>query len=481
MSEPKRLHPVAMILNILHSFRQWLVSLLPVVILSIGNGRLLFIGIFAVVLAVFYIGYSVVSWYRYTYWIEEDQLRIEHGVVIRKKRSISKHRIQSIDLTQNIIHRIFGLTKVHIETAGTDLGIDAALHAVTMAEGKAIHDRLKYKKEQGSEDVFNDEKMPAEMYSSQKVDMTSLLVAGSTSASFGVILGILGLLVTELDSLIPDHYYSQATNWLFSQAVQTLILLAITALIIMWFFGILTTVIQYWKFTITRYEKELFMTRGLLEKKQSTIPLKKIQAVGIKESLLRQPLGFCTIYVEVASGALGKDGDTATLLFPILRKKHALSFIKELLPEFAFEQMNWGRPPSRALPYYLFRWIIIPLIACIVVAIYSLEWFYLPLAALGLALCIAYSQFKSAGYEIQEKQLLIQSRILNKDMVIMPHKRLQSMSKKQHILHKRHQLANLETAILSTITGRRVALLELEEKDTERIINWYSYRKQHLS
>src|SRR5699024_1446035 len=64
------------------------------------------------------ITFSILSWYRFSYRVENEELRIEYGIFIRNKRYISKNRIQSIDLTAGVVHRLFRLVQVQIETAG---------------------------------------------------------------------------------------------------------------------------------------------------------------------------------------------------------------------------------------------------------------------------------------------------------------------------------------------------------------------------
>src|SRR5699024_12406395 len=75
---------------------------------------------------------------------------------------------------------------------------------------------------------------------------------------------------------------------------------ALILFIVSWILGIVRTIIKYGNFTITKDDGELLITRGLLEKRQLTIPLRRIQAIGMKESMIRQPLGYITVFAEVA-------------------------------------------------------------------------------------------------------------------------------------------------------------------------------------
>ncbi len=265
---------------------------------------------------------------------------------------------------------------------------------------------------------------------------------------------------------------------MFSQAIQILILLAIVALIILWLLGILVTLIQYWDFTITRYEKELFITRGLLEKKQSTIPLKRIQAVGVVETIIHQPLGLAKIYVDIASGEMGSDSEMHTVLFPLIRKSEVQNFLRELLPEYEYNIEQWISLPKRAFPYYLFRLAILPLIVTIVFYFTLTDWAYIPLIVTILACLLAYFQYKTIGYEIKGEHLFIRNRDLSKDTIIVKHRRLQAMKKKNNILFKKKQnLASLDTAILNKFLGRHFIVRDLEQEDVDKISDWYSYQK----
>ena len=79
---------------------------------------------------------GIISWLRYTYRVEDGELRIESGVFVRKKRYIPFERIQSLDFSEGILQRPFGLVKVRVETAGSSGSQDAeaVLTAITKAE-----------------------------------------------------------------------------------------------------------------------------------------------------------------------------------------------------------------------------------------------------------------------------------------------------------------------------------------------------------
>ncbi|WP_232824286.1 PH domain-containing protein [Paraliobacillus zengyii] len=481
MSEPKRLHPAAIIFRAINTIRQSIFGLLPIILIASNDGFFKYVILGVIVLTIVFIVLNVIGWMKFTYQLDEDQLRIEQGIFIRKKRTISKHRIQSIDLSQNIIHRIFGLTKVQIETAGSDQDVDAALSAVTFTEGQWLHDQLKAKRPtttNSEEKLVEDDTKSEGDYPSRTISFRKLFIAGTTSGSFGIILALLAFLSSQVETLIPDKFYQETTTWLISQAIETIVLLSILFFIGVWLVGILGTMIKYGNFTITRYEEELYITRGLLEKKQTTIPLKRIQAVGITQSIIRQPLGLATIFVEIAGGETDKQEGTNTILFPLLSKNKIHDFLDEIIPEYSDLPENYTALPKRALPYYLLRSTWIPILASIAVGIFFIDWIWIPLIILALSILLGILTHRTTGFKLTESMLTLQMRQLSKETIMLKQKRIQAFEKKQHILHREQGLATLKGSILNNFFGRNYILAELEEEDVDRIGDWYSYNNE---
>src|SRR5688572_29934520 len=105
MSDPKRLHPIAVLLNIIKSIKELVIPFLLVVVIPGKNegipGWIQPLVIAIIILLI--IGNAFLQWLRFTYRIEEGEFRIESGVFVRKKRYIKFDRIHSIDISEGII------------------------------------------------------------------------------------------------------------------------------------------------------------------------------------------------------------------------------------------------------------------------------------------------------------------------------------------------------------------------------------------
>ncbi|UOK58230.1 PH domain-containing protein [Bacillus sp. OVS6] len=186
MSEPKRLHPASAILTF---FKQLKDGIFPVIVLFFVNDYKIYFFIGLAVILIAMIIYSIISWMKYTYRIEENELRIEFGIFVKKKRYIPIERIQSINESAGIIQQIFGLVKLQLETAGGGAEAEAVLTAVTKEEARRINTALAERK---NEMVDPDEAAMTikedKTYLTYKIGVKELLVAASTSSGIGVVL-----------------------------------------------------------------------------------------------------------------------------------------------------------------------------------------------------------------------------------------------------------------------------------------------------
>lgn len=87
---------------------------------------------------IFLIVSSIIKWRKFTYRIEEDELRIEEGLLTKKKRYIPIERIQTVNTSAGIIQQIFKLVKLQVETAGGGKEAEVTLAAISQAEAEHI-------------------------------------------------------------------------------------------------------------------------------------------------------------------------------------------------------------------------------------------------------------------------------------------------------------------------------------------------------
>ncbi|WP_026023046.1 PH domain-containing protein [Paenisporosarcina sp. TG20] len=486
--ERYQLHPIAAVVNFIKGLKD---LIFPFIIIFVANG---FQGgsaspghwtsyipyIIGTVILAFVLISGIIKWKRFVYWFNEDELCIEYGLFVKKKRYIPFERIQSLNYTEGLLHRPFKLVKITIETAGSGASTEAEaeLIAITRDAAKQIETEIasaqKRKSLKTSDIAAIDEHTVEEQIKSIpifRMTMKDLLILATTSGGIGVVLSGLVVFLTQFSELIPyEQIYDEVV--VFLKFGFFLVVITIFAFVLVgWIISVILTTLNYYQFTIVQEEDQIVLTRGLLEKKKVTIPISRVQGIRIIESPFRQMFGYCTVIVESAGGSM-EDQDKKIRLFPLIKKKKIKEPLNKLFSDFDFEP-KWTTAPKNAKPFYYrldFLWVIPVMV--------GVSYFYYPYGLLSMLLIpiillLGLWQHGAAGLALTRNQLSIRYRGINKYTFFIEKKRMQSLEMKQSPFQKRKALASIETTIKSGILGATVKVEHLKEEDIEAVMTWY--------
>ncbi|HEX2729862.1 MAG TPA: PH domain-containing protein, partial [Rubrobacteraceae bacterium] len=391
--EPRRLHPVGMLIDAVKTVRQWISALvIPGIAFlasqGFGGRTLALVLIGFVVVAVLAAGWGFLRWRATTYGVYGGAFHLRQGVIQKTERTIPLEHVQSVDTVQGIIQRVFGVVEVRIETAGGGGDApDASLSALGMEEAEALRREIKGSRGAGSLTAADTgeaaEDGPAVI---RALSTRDLLVAGATSGQIGVALSVVAVASQVFDDVFSNSFAERIITSLAPRSVTAALLLVLVVGLFAWLLAIAGTVLSYANFTLSRDGEFLYIRRGLLEKREATIPLARIQALKVVEGVLRQPFGLAMVRVE--SAGYGKDAGVSTTLFPLLPRAEAQDLLRRAAPEFAAEP-PLEKLPRRALRRYVFRAVLPVLFLVSILATVSvLALDFIPGAFLALLLLV---------------------------------------------------------------------------------------------
>lgn len=488
--EINRLHPVSAIITSVKALKS---MILPIVIIIVSNGfnfslnfrsehfwdTILLFGVWGGAALLALIG-GIIKWRTFVYWFEDGELRVKYGLFVKKKRYIPFERIQSLNYNEGIFHRIFGLVKVQVETAGNKDGKpEVELTAIRKAAADVIELEMRRAKneaaqqlEQESLQITEQEVVSIPMI--YHMSIRDLLVLATTSGGIGVVLSGLAAVASQFSDIIPyEAVFHELTDFVKIGAF----LVALTVmfiLIVAWVVSVIITLINYYDYTVRIEEEKLIITKGLLEKKRITLPLNRIQAIRIVENPLRQLTGFATVIVESAGGNGESGNDKKIALFPLIKKQDCMQTLEQLFPE-----MNWHpafiRSPKRARPFFYridFIWLV-PIIGAGSYFLYP--YGLLSLLLIPLTILLGVWQHKTAGYQIDGKQLAMQYRVFSRTTLIMEKKRIQSITSTQSYFQKRKKVMSIKATVMSGMSGTTGTVPSIEQQDAETIFSWYEH------
>lgn len=452
MSEHKRLHPLSIIFNVIKILKDALLPFAVIIFSSLIQGRFgnllwVLIGIPAVLgLA---ISWGVLSWLRYRFIVEDGVLKVEQGVLFRKKQYIAQSRIQTIDVVEGLVQRLFGVVKLQVQTAGGQRP-EAVMSAVTRVDAEQIRRQL-LEVITDKDDCAADEGTRADepLLSVEEpfyhISGPRLLIMAVTSSSIGVVASFLAAGYTQVGNFLgDDNVLNYLTNWLYEIPI---ILTIVGALMFSWVLAIVGTVLKYYGFTIRLSGEKLHISRGLLERRQVAIPLARIQAIRIVESPIRQPFGWLSVYVE--SAGYGKGKGESTLLFPLLKRSELHEFIASMAPQFLVEY-ELNRLPRRSMRKFVTLHAIVALLISAPFC-YFAPWGYLALLLVPFSAAWGFAKYKESGWTWIEgsRMLIMQSRLIARAIVYIPKNRIQNFELRQSPFQRRSELVTISATVAS--------------------------------
>lgn len=292
------------------------------------------------------------TWWFTRYVIDGTELRINSGILTKASRRIPYERIQSVDIAEPLLARLFGLAELRIEMAGGK-NSRSSLRFLPLAEARVLRRLLLDRAHGRPADTELDADASPETDESQR-ELIAIVsperVIIGTALSLDFLFAVVALIVVLVTSLWFDQViafvggFFALGSWL-AQIVGK-------------------RVLQQWGFTLSRDDRGLRIERGLLSRTSQTIPFDRVQGVAIEEPYVWRRLGWQRLEVDVAGYAGGSDDSstgTSSTLLPISDPQMAAYVLDQLVPDARPEEVARVRVPSRGWWFapigWRYRWI----------------------------------------------------------------------------------------------------------------------------
>lgn len=293
-------------------------------------GRLSALGLAAA--AALVVGFaSWLSWRRLSYWFDEEgDLRVHSGVLQRKERRVQLSRLQSVDVTQPLVARLFGLAAVRPEVAGSSSGgttleflsFDDAtkLRAELLARAAGIRVEEGEAAPEAPETVLTN--VPA------GVLLASVLLQPLTAFA------LLVIPILVVPAIVTG-------KWFF--AFPTVLILLSP------FFVIGNQFLNWFDFTVAESPDGLRLRFGLTSHRSQTVPPGRVQAVRLERPLMWRPWGWARVTVNVAGGLSDEDEhERPSVILPVAPLPVARAILARVFTDIDPLQMPLQPVPDRA-------------------------------------------------------------------------------------------------------------------------------------
>lgn len=299
---PARQSPIALMFIAVRFTRRLGMSAVIAAVLFVSNDGLgLAIGVLAAAAATALLVFSALSWWRFTFMVDDDELVVTRGILSVERLVIPLDRVQSVAIEQRLVHRFVGLVSASVDTAGSS-GVEFVIDAIDENRAEALRRVAADSRpvasgaEQpasGTQDL--DEivlrRTPAELV---RVGVTKVPWAGL--AAFAPLIALAGELDEQLDvGSRLERLVDRGGDVGGGSAI------AVTALVVAMIVAatIVGTVLQLarelltnWDLTLVRTRTGLRRTAGLVSTTSRSSTIRRIQSITTDESPPQRWLGF---------------------------------------------------------------------------------------------------------------------------------------------------------------------------------------------
>jgi putative membrane protein len=464
-SEGRRLHPFTVVSRALRLARQLLV---PAILggASVGDDPLGILRWVFLLLAIPSILLAAAHWFAFRFRLEDDDLVIDSGILARRRRVIPIDRVQNVDLEQSAMERMVGVAELRIETASGGRETEASLAVLAVAEARAVQADLLQRRPaaRAAPDAAPEERRV------HRLSTRDLALAGATSNEAGLIAAGLATLLEMaarvgalegLDAWIEEA--ATAGGRIDAVGIAAAIaFLVLVFLVLGWFVSIVTTVVRFHGFTLTRVGDDIRREYGLLSRHHTTVPLARVQAVRVEETLLRRALGLVALKIETAGAGPQERrrlGGGAEAYVPLARRRDVPRLLREALGDVPLDdaELHPVAPPSRRREF-----VRLALMVGLLTAALASYAAFRPLAihpAVALSLLVpawflAGARYRARAWGRVDGFALARNGVLTRTTWIIPRRKIQTVHLTESPFQRRWGLGTLH---VDTAAGGRVA------------------------
>lgn len=450
-ARPERLHPLALLSDAGKAARNMFGGLAAGGYLAFqGRAEVGLLVVGAIVLVA--LAGLLLHWWRFSFRVGTDAIRIDSGVLSRNHRTIPFDRIQDVSIAQGPVQRLVGVATVTLETGGSSGGKEeGVLAGVALARAEAIRDHVRAQR-RGARVEAVPEAVGADPEPIFAMDARRVLVCGLFNFSLALFAGLFGASQTVGDLFGIDPFErafwrpilveSGWGAWLLGHriglAVGGIAVLVLAGLAT----GLVRTFLREWGFRLDRSGAGLRRRRGLLTRTDVVLPLRRVQAAVIATGPVRNAFGWRSLSVLSLAGDTGDKGQSSNhVLAPLATDEELQGIGAELGWSVPGVATQW-RPVSRA---YVWTFCVL----------------LLPVFPLLLLLGpIRWLQWRNTAWALEDGRLLIRTGWWRRRTLLLPLRNVQSVDLVETSLSRRFDTAQLVIGIAGgSLLGHRIPAL----------------------
>jgi putative membrane protein len=480
-----KLHPLTLVLSAWVAVRG---LFLPILVALFASGRTS-TGTFMLIFPALAVIGGLVRYLVFSYRLENGELITRDGIFSRTVRHIPLNRVQDIRIEQGVVHRLLKVADVHVETAGGK-GAEASMSVLSRAEADRLRQAvfalthaaaavpataIPVAGEGMTTAASAATPLPPADEVVRQLSLKELILAGLTSNRMASVFVIIFAGWNLVDDILPKDRYEKLTKFLVHEVEvlshtetgmnwPVIIAAGIGAILLGAAISAIGSVILFHGFTLSRRGEDLHRTYGLLTRRSSSLPRKRIQLLKLEETWLRRLLKLVAVQADTAGNRVQnpeQKNDGRDVLLPILPKAELVTVLPLIVPDLdttepAWQQVNKcaiRRPVKKAFWFCLLASTIL-LAATTLFDLNTGLWMLLPMAFLPVVYLLSVLEYRNLGFALSEKFFRTRQGWLSRTTHLVPIRNTQVVVLRQSPFDRRYNVMKLQVDTAGqTFTG----------------------------
>ncbi len=469
-SKYQRQSPAALLLLLYKALISLLKFLWPLLLLMIirkrsPGSRMDNYEVIALVVSGLSLARSAFEYFNFRFSVISNELVIKKGFLTKRTITLPLEKIQAVHAEQTWLHSLLNVTRLSFDSAGSekmevkiealDKFRSAALKEFILGQRTGIHSPPEAI-QQSREDL---------LISLSGRDLLRLSLSANHLKAF---LLLLVFISSTLETVgVSDQEYSGVLKWLGDSfqpdTFKLFLFLALAALVIGVGISVITVILTYADFLISKTDKGFRIKSGLINKKEKFVPFRKIQFISWKANWIRKKLGISLLQMH----ATGTDHfqNKMQVKVPITRDTFIpvlLEYYHSLLPVKEIEAVRIQKA------YVGRKTLLLGIIPAILGAI--ILYFYFREKALFILLWIVLIWVWHGLFQRKfrlwpgQDAFQVSKGIFGRDELVLQWDKIQTIQLQQSLYQQQHSLATLVVRTAGgSVTLPYITLLQARE------------------
>ena len=458
-TEGYRLHNISPLFLFIEAIKKSVLPLLVGVVGTSGDRQDFIIIAIAALASVV----TIVQFWFYHYWLEDDRLVVKEGVFFKSLRQVPYERIQNLNVEKNVLHRLFNVATLQVESA-SGVKPEAVIRVIADDQVKYIQQVIKQRAHAAdgtsheveavdntvdiNDDAEANETTTPPLYQMSNKDVSTFgFISHRALLPIGIVASILSQndyyrskFVSLVQKFVGELHVERwaLTDWLF-YALAFALLMMVT----IWLSSILLAFLKLYQFRLARQDNNLHAEMGLLTKITANIPIKRIQLLKIKHSPLHRYFRKVSVKMETAGGVTEQSGISMSWIAPLISQANAQKLVTAIQPEVNWQAIKWMSLEPRAWKRVFKRVSFFILLPMVPLLYFYHGWGLLMFALLPMAYIYAKAYVKKAGYAANDEIIAYRHGVIFHTISIVKVAKIQNISYTQTPFDRRNQMARI--------------------------------------